>query len=434
MNIPYIEAYTMKVRSIQKYIKRAWSFTLLNVVYLVSISLLIILIGNYALYAKEYVYTVTDVEVDVTGKSSAKAREMAFIAGQKTALETLYERLVLQEDISKLSSDRLIIEELISSFEVLEEKVSPTRYRAKLKVSFDPGSIRNYLRRQLVRFAETQSEGVLVIPIFLNNGFIVPWVQDNRWNHAWSDKQDRASLLPFVPIKDNLENIHQVEDFYNLNTPVEKIRETSQHHGFKITLIAIMDYSNISADNLDNLIADVFELDYPEEGSTNSGIIDSQNKTEKDQAAFFPEGEISVKLRYIDVNSDTISHLKFKTSGKQNTKTLFSSIVGNVVGTLREKWKVSNLLRFDQENELYVSVSVNKKLRNWVHIQQELLNMPIITRIKILELSNLSVILKLGFLGGIDKLEESLMEKNLELNIDEFGWNISQNIELRESQ
>jgi len=95
-----------------------------------------------------------------------------------------------------------------------------------------------------------------------------------------------------------------------------------------------------------------------------------------------------------------------------------------VVNLLREEWKEANLLRFDQENELHLSVSVDTGIRQWLRINKILHSIPIIMRISISELSKNSVHLVINYLGDIDQLAEELENRDLELAIDKFGWKI----------
>ena len=192
------------------FIKYKWRYSLIHFLCVIGLMLFAIPQVSKELLANTDVYTVSGVEVDVTATSSAQARNKAFELGQRKALRIMYDRLVIEEDIASLTIDLSGVQELISSFEVIDEKVTPTRYRAKLTVAFSPQGVRAYLRRKLVRFAESQSEGILVVPIFLKDSYTVPWSLENPWSMAWVSLKDNVSLLPVnLPLGD-IEDFHEI--------------------------------------------------------------------------------------------------------------------------------------------------------------------------------------------------------------------------------
>lgn len=412
------------------FIKCKWRYSLIHFLCVIGLMLFAIPQVSKELLANTDVYTVSGVEVDVTATSSAQARNKAFELGQRKALKIMYDRLVIEEDIASLTIDVSGVQELISSFEVIDEKVTPTRYRAKLTVAFSPQELRAYLRKKLVRFAESQSEGILVVPIFLKDSYTVPWSLENPWSTAWVSLKDNVSLLPVnLPLGD-IEDFHEIKGFYNINTPVEKVRAFSRRYGLKKILIAIMDFSQLGAHDLDNLISEVFKLKSNKLKSDSSE--DLKNNIGAETLSAFPEGIVEVKLRYVDLNSDNITHFTRRSDGSKNTNTFLSNIVKEVISPYLEQWKNSNLLRFDQENELHVSVPVDANINNWLSIRQRLNALPVVTNINIIELSLKELTIKLTYLGEIDQLAESLNGKKLELSVDEFGWKITPYIGMRE--
>jgi len=88
-------------------------------------------------------YRVAEVPVDTTAASAEAAREIALDQGQLAALERLLRRLTLPEDHEHLPQLPIdAVTNLVSGFQVDDERVSPTRYRAKLTVDFRGEAVR----------------------------------------------------------------------------------------------------------------------------------------------------------------------------------------------------------------------------------------------------------------------------------------------------
>ena len=83
------------------------------------------------------VFTVTGVDVDVSGESISAARERAFVEGQRLAIRRLADTLAasgVRFDANTLSDAE--VSGLVQGFEVNEETISPGRYRADLTFVF----------------------------------------------------------------------------------------------------------------------------------------------------------------------------------------------------------------------------------------------------------------------------------------------------------
>ena len=92
-------------------------------------------------------FLVLGVAVDATAADTNLARANALAAGYREALTQVFERLVLDEDIDRLPRlSETQIAQMISGFEIANERVTSTRYRANLNIKFKPEGIRLALR------------------------------------------------------------------------------------------------------------------------------------------------------------------------------------------------------------------------------------------------------------------------------------------------
>jgi len=92
-------------------------------------------------------YIVTDVAVDVTADSAAKARDQAIAEAQRTGFKQLLEKINADPALgAKLSDNDLST--LVQNFEVKSEHASDVRYIGSFTVQFRPNAVRSYLDKK----------------------------------------------------------------------------------------------------------------------------------------------------------------------------------------------------------------------------------------------------------------------------------------------
>ena len=82
--------------------------------------------------------------------------------------------------------------------EIEKELVSSTRYRANLIVYFNKFSVRKLLQQRKIRFAETRSNDVLVVPVFDDGDGATLWFEPGDWRTAWLARPANEGLVPLI--------------------------------------------------------------------------------------------------------------------------------------------------------------------------------------------------------------------------------------------
>jgi hypothetical protein len=158
------------------------------------------------------------VTVDARADTTAKAREAARADGQRRALAAIAERL--SGDGALVKSPKLddkAITDLVSSFEVANERMSAVRYLADYTFHFRPAETRRVLgvaatsattaespRKPAAAksdAAEQSATSTVIIPVYQSAGRAVLWEDPNPWREAW----DYAPATPgsiVVPLGD----------------------------------------------------------------------------------------------------------------------------------------------------------------------------------------------------------------------------------------
>lgn len=144
----------------------------------------IVLLGLPSAWAEEFL-TVVDVQVDVTAKSAAAARDQAIADAQRKAFDRLTQRLVPNPaDQARIKPSQADIEAMVQDFAVENERVSSVRYIGLYTVRFRSGPVNKFLADAGVSAVVDQKQ-VVVLPVYRGASGQVLWGQGNPWRLAW---------------------------------------------------------------------------------------------------------------------------------------------------------------------------------------------------------------------------------------------------------
>lgn len=145
------------------------------------------------------IWTVSGVSVDVTSESAAKAKLLAIGEAQVKAFYRLVDRLVPAKSAAPLKAlgpDQ--VGRLLAGLSIEEERTAPKRYIAKLSIRFLANKTRSLFARYGARYAEKQSEPILVVPVWVTPQGADIWSGDNPWHKAWSELDLNNALIPIL--------------------------------------------------------------------------------------------------------------------------------------------------------------------------------------------------------------------------------------------
>lgn len=338
-------------------------------------------------------FTVSGVPVDVTAENAVAAREQALDQGQREGLVRLLRRLTATEDHGRLPAVAgLPLERYVRNFEVAGERLSTTRYIARLTVSYDPTAVRDLLRESRVAFAQTLSEPLLVLPLYETpDGGLLLWQEGNPWWQAWAETMDRESLLRLqLPLGDLDDERVISEDLQEL----EQSGGTYAPAGERPTLRRITD--RYDARGVVVVHAAV-ESAGQEPDQTPAIAVGAQG---------FGEVEVPDVAETVRAQPD------------QTVEDILPEAVARVQAALDEAWKRANLLRFDQAGTMVVDVPLDG-LESWVSINQTLRSLPQIGDVELESFSRDAARLRIAYFGDMPRIQAELAGLGLLLTQEE---------------
>ena len=149
-----------------------------------------------------------EVKVSQTGRDASEARDLALADGQRSALRQLAQERDpshVERQMRALSDSKL--SQMVRGYEVLEEAMSPTGYRASLRYDFDDKQVNALLgkapdasppgagglagkpfappgRDGSKAADEEQISVTLVVPVLKTTSGLLLWEKDNAWRDA----------------------------------------------------------------------------------------------------------------------------------------------------------------------------------------------------------------------------------------------------------
>lgn len=197
-----------------------------------------------AVTGNDPLFTVENVEVDITSESAVKAREEAFKEAQTQAFLILSERLLSRDELLDFETpDLSYISPLVQDFEIKHEQLSNVRYKASYTFRFKEENVRRFFGGQGVVHAQEKRETILVLPFYQWGTRAVLWGQGNPWIISWKDSLNTGRLLPVsVPIGD-LSDMMDIEDDQALTYDSRRLQRMKERYHAQdiVILIAALD-------------------------------------------------------------------------------------------------------------------------------------------------------------------------------------------------
>lgn len=332
------------------------------------------------------VFQVSGIPVDVTAETAAEAREAALAEGHREAFRRLMARLVLEEDqvyVPDLGQSE--IAQLVQDFSVSNERTSTVRYLADLTFRFKPDAVRELFRYHRLRFTETRSKPILVLPVMQTEAGALLWEEANRWAVAWAERDFSGELVPLLVPLGDLGDVAVIDAQRALSGDQVALADIALRYGADEVLVA---QAALTGD--------------PETGAARLEMA----------ADRFGE---TVRRVFDD------SFVQTQPSG---TDALLGAGVDMVVASVQADWKEQNHLSFDEQRMLSAVVPVTE-LNDWLEVKRRLEAIASVIDMNLVYLTRQYAQVDISFIGDEAGLSRSLARQDLSLSRSALaGWEL----------
>ena len=323
-------------------------------------------------------YTVTGVEVDVSGADAVQARQQGLAEARRKAARALIERVVAPDERSRVSVPAdPALEGMVHGIEFVRERSAPGRYIATLNVVFQPDAVKSWLGGAGVKVAETVSRPALVIPLWKGPSGVEPLDDNNAWREAWRSLDTSGSSVPVTILRGDQ-----------------------------------LDQSAVSAEQL--YVGDVAALARLNERYRAPTIVVAV--VEGDKA----NGPLSVGgLRY-DAQTGARSEIERVPVA---SAAQLPEAARQLHGRMDQQWRSVATVRRDSQDAIDVYVPI-RALGDWVQVRQRLGGVPAVKGVTVRSLETDRADLRLEYFGTTEELQRTLATVGLSLDKEADKWRL----------
>jgi hypothetical protein len=318
-------------------------------------------------------YTVSNIEVDVTAKNASAAKLKAISEAQVKAFRVLAERLGGPDAVTAVSYlSEAEIGRMMSSLSIQSEKSGPGRYIGKLSIAFLPDKVRAAFAALGVTYSEDRAPRIVVLPVWNGPEGPVAW-EDNPWRKAWLNLDSDNDLVPIVVPLGDLDDSETISAEEAMRGSEVKLQSLKLRYEAEAVLVALAE---------------------PAGETSIRAVVSGQS----------PLGIVSFDKVY---------------DGAEGGLERASAIAAQrFVSLMNEKWKASSAagaeLPMAQIQTVAVAVPFSS-VSQWNGIRAQLLSVEGIARIDVTTMAAGGAQIRLGFTTGFGDLQQALAVVGMKL-------------------
>ncbi len=328
--------------------------------------------GNVLSY--EDIFNVNNIEL--VKKAGVSSQELTKKAIKKGFIE-LQRKILLKEESKKLSQlDFSQINNLVSYYQIVSKnKDNEQQNKVIYNIFFDKEKLHNIFYKKNISYSEIIDKEIYLIPVHKKENKIYIFNRNffyEKWNEIY--KNDLIEII--LPV----ENIESIQ------------------------------YINSNQDNLFNIdLEDLFK----EYKNKNLVLILIEDTNLKQEKIYLRMQILSKKIdKALVVKKSNITQIDF-----------YKKIINETSKELENIIKSQNLIDVRIPSFLNTKLFINKK-NNLAELNRRLKNIGLIENIFVQELNSEHVLLKIKYLGKLDKIISQLKKQNIILNFENDLWSI----------
>ena len=344
-----------------------------NLIFIFSI--LIILFKTETILSDNNIFNVNNIEIS---KETSKNKEKLISDAFRKAYDELINRLLLEEDYKRLSNINLEqIKKLISYYQIMsEDEKKENNNNTKINVFFDKDKMHNFFYSRNILYSDIINTEVILFPL-LKKGDQYFIYTKNYFYENWNDEES-DNLIQYILTTENIENIQKI---------------------------------NLNKDNIYKIdVSDFFK-----EHETDN-IVFANIEVNKDIAEVF----LNTRIEGKKINKN----LSIKNKKNLNQKEFNRKIIFEIDNIIRDLIKSQNLIDVRTPSFLNVEIKLNKK-SNLIEFSNRLNKIDLIDNFYVQQLNKDYVLVKIKYLGKINKIINKLKDQDINLKMIAGQWQLT---------
>ena len=341
-----------------------------NLIFICCILIILFKTGN--VLSDNNIFNVNNVEIS---KEISTNKEKLANQAFKKGFKELINRLLLDEDYKKISTTNLDqIKRLISYYQI-KNKEKEENNNIRFNIFFDKDKIHNFFYQKNILYSDIINTDMIIFPLLISDKQYFIYTK-NYFYENWN-KESSKDLIQYTLPTENIESIQKIK----LNK--ENIYKINIEDFFKEYNLENMAFATIK---INQNIAKVF---------LNTKIADKK------------------------LNKNLLI-----TNPGLNQKQFNNRIISEIKNVIRDLIKSQNLIDVRIPSFLNVKIRLNNK-SNLVEFNNRLKKIDLIDSFYVQELNKDYVLVKIKYLGKINKIIKKLKDQNIDLNMREGQWQLN---------
>ena len=337
--------------------------------------ILIILFKTGNVLSDNNIFNVNNVEII---KENSKNKEEMINKAFKKAFDKLINRLLLEEDYKKISNTNLDqIKKLISYYQITKQNENnANKNNKKINIFFDKNRIHSFFYSRNIFYSDIINTEVILFPLLKKEEQYFIYTQ-NYFYENWT-KDRLNNLIEYILPVENIENIQKI---------------------------------NLNKDNIYKLeISDFFK-----EHKTKN-VVFANIEVNKNKADIFLKTRIEGKK----INKN----LSFEKKVDVSEETFYKEIILEVDKEIKDLIKSQNLIDVRTPSFLNAKIKLNNK-NNLIKFKERLKKIDLINNFYVQQLSKDYVLVKIKYLGKINKIINKLKDEKINLIMIAGEWQLN---------
>ena len=341
--------------------------------YIILILVIFFKTGN--VLSKDNVFNVNNIQII---KTSSISNEQLANQAIKKGYKELVEKILLDKDKKKLADLNLSqIKNLVSYYQIVNKKEGEIENQSTLSfnIFFDKQKLHKLFFKNEILYSEINNKEIYLLPIFQKNNQIFVYNQ-NFFYDKWNEIYDNKLIEIIIPIED-------IEVVQNINS------------------------------NKNNILDIDLNILFQEYSKKNLALVLIE-KTSNEKIKIFLKTNILGKK----INKALVLE-----NSNLNSQEYYSKIIQVVSKEIIDLIKSQNLIDIRTPSFLNTKFKVNKK-NNLVELEKRLKKIDQIDEIFIQEFNSEFVLLKIKYLGKLNRIIKQLEEQNIILKLTGDQWRL----------
>ncbi|MBV9990249.1 MAG: hypothetical protein JOZ72_03070 [Alphaproteobacteria bacterium] len=315
-------------------------------------------------------YSVGGIHVDASAQSASQAQLSAMAQGRPKAWAILFKRVAKPQDQGKLPQlDDAMLQRIIKTFTVKNEKRSTTRYVADVTYTFSPEGVARVMQSGGLALGLVQPKHILLVPFSPN------YSSGSMWTAAFSGSRYANAAVPF-----------------SLPTGADQ------------AALGALGFESANWIDVEGAAARAH--------ASEAALVMVQQK----------DGHLTVTIKRIGAGqlpAKTSLDVPLQPGGAAGTYSIASDAA---VKGIEDMWKTGGT--FAAKGSLTADLRI-ASLAQWGAMQQQMMTVPNVTGITVLAMDIGQARVQVAYLGNTDQLREALSGQGISLAKAGGEWTLS---------